>query len=86
MTAMRSASSRISSRSSDTSSTAAPRLRWLDDLRANIGDGREIEPETGVGDDQHVDLLLSSRASTARCTLPPERSRIGVSVEGVLTL
>ena len=29
----------------------------LDDLRANVGDGREIEAEAGIGDDQHVDVF-----------------------------
>jgi hypothetical protein len=47
-------------------------LRCLDDLGADFGDGGEVEPEAGVGDDQQVDIADSSRASTARCTLPPD--------------
>ena len=28
----------------------------LHDLRADVGDGREVEAEAGIGDDQHVDV------------------------------
>ena len=58
----------------------------LHDLRPDLGDRGEVEAEAGVGDDQHVDRTAdSSRASTARCTLPPERFSISSSVEGVFT-
>src|ERR1700722_8950931 len=48
MTAMRSESSRISSRSSDTRRTAAPRLR------CSMICARMSETEARIGDDEHV--------------------------------
>src|SRR5208282_6583939 len=43
-------------------------------------------PKQGLATISTSTSLESSRASTARCTLPPERSRIGASGDTVFTL
>ena len=77
--AMRSDSSSSSSRSSLTSSTAAPRLRaatirpWISATAA------KSSPNTGLAAISTSTSPDSSRASTARCTLPPDSVAIGAS-------
>ena len=52
-------------------------------LRADLGDGLEIEAEAGIGRDQHFDTSPpSSRASTARWMLPPDRLPIRADGDG----
>ena len=77
ITTIRSESCRISSRSSLTSSTAAPRLRaWT--IRARISaTAAKSRPKQGLATISRSPSLESSRASTARCTLPPDRPLIG---------
>src|SRR5260221_1201026 len=83
---MRSESSSSSSRSALTSSTAAPSLRaarmrsWISATAA------KSRPNTGLAAISTNASPESSRASTARCTLPPESAAIGVSGPRVLTL
>jgi hypothetical protein len=50
----------------------------------DLGHGGEVEPEHRVADQQQVGVADSSRASTARCTLPPDRLRMARS-PGVFT-
>ena len=52
------------------------------DLSVDVGDGGEIEPEApDWRRSAPRPRRDSSRASTARCTLPPERVAIGASGE-----
>src|SRR5579872_2664662 len=79
ITTMRSESWRISSRSSLTRRTAAPRLRVCR-MRARISaTAAKSRPKQGLATINRSPSLDSSRASTARCTLPPERALIGAS-------
>ena len=85
ITTMRSASSSSSSRSSLISSTAPPRARtctmrlWISATAA------KSSPNTGFAAISTLMSPASSRASTARCTLPPDRLRIGAPSPCVLT-
>src|SRR4029079_10817524 len=86
ITTMRSDSCRISSRYSLTSSTAAPRLRACT-IRARISaTAAKSRPKQGLATISRSPSLDSSRARTARCTLPPDKAVIGASGPGVLTL
>jgi hypothetical protein len=77
ITTMRSASSSSSSRSSLISSTAAPRSR-TPRMRAWISvTAAKSRPNTGLAAISTSMSPASSRASTARCTLPPDRLRDG---------
>ena len=85
ITTMRSASVSSSSRSSLTSSTAQPRLRaaisrpWISATAA------KSSPNTGLLTSSSLASPASSRASTARCTLPPDSVRIAARSPCVLT-
>ena len=85
-TTNREASARISSRSSLTSSTPAPASRaarsraWISAL------AWKSSPKQGLATISSRGLPSSSRASTARCTLPPDSVSIAASGPGVLIL
>jgi hypothetical protein len=52
----------------------------------DLGHRREVEPETGFAAIKTDTGSDSSRASTARCTLPPDSVATGASAPWVFTL
>ena len=85
ITAMRSLSSSSSSRSSLISKTAPPLARTCR-MRAWISaTAAKSSPNTGFAAINTLIEPASSRASTARCTLPPERLAIGAFSPRVFT-
>jgi hypothetical protein len=83
MTTRRSAISRISSRSLLTSSTAAPRLRAATISAWICATAEKWSPKHGFAAMITSAPPASSRASTARCTLPPDNAESGVCGERV---
>ena len=87
ITTMRSDSASSSSRSSLTSSTAAPRVARREDPGVDLGHRGEVEAEARVGGDQQRDVARTARAPApraARCR--PTACAIGASGPGVLHL
>ena len=65
---------RISSRSALTSSTAAPRSRAWRSRACTSATAAKSRPMQGLAATSTSTALASSRASTTRCTLPPDSS------------
>ncbi|EWS57564.1 hypothetical protein Y694_04451 [Methylibium sp. T29-B] len=84
ITAMRSASSISSSRSSLISSTAPPRSRTCSSRAWISATAAKSRPNTGLAAISTFTSPASSRASTARCTLPPDSEPIGAFSPRVL--
>src|SRR5579862_7875958 len=85
ITHSRSDTSRSSSRSELTSSTAAPALRLSMILARMSAVAMKSRPKQGFAVISTSQASASSRAKTARWTLPPDRLRIGDVGDGVLT-
>ena len=79
MTRMRSARSRISSSSNETSSTAQPASRCSTRRRCTNSIAPTSRPRVGCAASSRRGSDWISRASTTFCWLPPESARAGVS-------